>query len=110
MTGSLANGFFASKSVNSKGQGGLVDGRAIQIAYQLLGKAGNVFFFLTRGSGILLSMAWSGLWSFVILKVLGYAFGGIRVSVEAERDGLGWADHGEVRFFFPKKLTHVVHG
>jgi hypothetical protein len=49
--------------------------------------------------GISVSMVWSGIWSFLILKFLGFCFNGIRVSLEAEREGLGWADHGSVRFF-----------
>lgn len=46
--------------------------------------------------GIGVSMAWSGFWSVIILKLLGLIFGGIRVPLENEREGLGWADHGEV--------------
>lgn len=40
--GSLANGFFASTSINPNGQSGLVDGRPIQIAFQLLGKSRGI--------------------------------------------------------------------
>lgn len=80
LIGAFLNGFFASKDISPNGQNGLVNGHAIQIAYQLL--------------GIVLAAAWSALWTFVILKLLNFVIA-IRVDPSVEDIGLGYGEHGE---------------
>ena len=43
---------------------------------------------------MLLTLAWSGIGSFVIYKIVDLIVG-LRVSVEKEREGLDLTDHGE---------------
>ena len=65
------------------GHGYLVAGRpiAVQFGVQLL--------------GVLASMAWAGIFTFLILKLLDLALGGVRVDPEDEIVGLDVAVHGE---------------
>ena len=65
------------------GHGYLVAGRPIimQLGVQFL--------------GVLASMVWAGIFTFIILKVLDLTLGGIRVDPEDEMIGLDVAVHGE---------------
>jgi Amt family ammonium transporter len=55
---------------------------------------GNVGQIVTQIYGILATLVWSGVISFVILKVLDAAIG-LRVAPEIERDSLDIQLHGE---------------
>eukprot|EP01126_Amoeba_proteus_P016334 TRINITY_DN1754_c0_g1_i12.p1 TRINITY_DN1754_c0_g1~~TRINITY_DN1754_c0_g1_i12.p1 ORF type:complete len:247 (-),score=53.05 TRINITY_DN1754_c0_g1_i12:220-960(-) len=96
--GSMSNGFFASTDINPSGQKGLIQGHGIQIAYQLL--------------GIVVAISWTTFWTFSILKILEKIFGGLRVSLDVEKDGLGWEEHGEFiddfEFFHRKKFIPLT--
>ena len=47
-----------------------------------------------QSKAVLLTLAWSGIGSFIIFKVVDYVVG-LRASVEKEREGLDLTDHGE---------------
>jgi len=49
---------------------------------------------LAQVKAVLLTLAWSGLGSAIIFKVVDLIVG-LRVTVEEEREGLDLADHGE---------------
>jgi len=78
--GSLSNGIFSTRDINPQGQDSLISGRPIQLAYQLL--------------GVTVALAWSLIWTSIILVVLNKTIG-IRVLEEDETIGLGYAEHGE---------------
>ncbi|MBL8570979.1 MAG: ammonium transporter [Phreatobacter sp.] len=83
--GTLAAGIFAAGAVtatadNPAGLPGLLEGNPRQLLIQL--------------GGVLATIAWSGVGSFVLLKLIDAAIG-LRVTDEAERDGLDLALHGE---------------
>ena len=50
--------------------------------------------FGVQGIGIIATVAWAGIFSFIIIKII-QAFGGLRVSVEDEVEGLDITTHGE---------------
>jgi Amt family ammonium transporter len=79
--GALATGLFATKAVNSVGADGLFYGGGIdQVVKQLV--------------GIGVAVAWSGILTFVILKVLDVTVG-LRVDQKDELSGLDTTLHGE---------------
>lgn len=45
--------------------------------------------------GVLVTILWCGIASFVLYKITGLVTGGLRVSEEVEREGLDLAEHGE---------------
>ena len=49
---------------------------------------------ITQIKGVLLTLVWCGVGSFIIYKVVDILVG-LRVSVEQEREGLDLSDHGE---------------
>ncbi|WP_308874317.1 hypothetical protein [Thiothrix subterranea] len=49
---------------------------------------------ITQASGVLLTVVWSGVVSFVLFKLIDMTMG-LRVSEEEERQGLDTASHGE---------------
>ena len=77
--GALLTGVFALKAVG--GHSGLIEGNAHQVLIQL--------------EGILVTIIYDGILSFVILKVIDLTMG-LRVSKEDEMEGLDIALHGEV--------------
>jgi ammonium transporter, Amt family len=79
--GAILTGVFATKSVNPLGADGLIAGNPGQLVTQLI--------------AIAISYAIAGIGTFVILKGLELAFGGLRVKEEAEYQGLDINDHGE---------------
>jgi len=79
IVGAILTGVFADPAINSAGTG------------LLYGKPGQVWIQI---EGVLATLVWSGLVTLVLL-VLIKAVMGIRVSEEAERDGLDLALHGE---------------
>jgi Amt family ammonium transporter len=78
--GALLTGVFATSAVGGDAVKGLIDGNAAQIWIQL--------------KGILWTMGWCAVASFVLLKVVDLVIG-LRVDKDAEREGLDLALHGE---------------
>ncbi|HEY4163220.1 MAG TPA: ammonium transporter [Dongiaceae bacterium] len=79
--GAILTGVFGTKAIAGGDAAlGLVDGNGAQILIQI--------------EGVLLTLVWSGVGSFIILKVIDMVVG-IRVSEEVERDGLDLGLHGE---------------
>ena len=76
--GTLAAGLFAVNALG--GTSGLFDGNPSQV--------------MTQFYGIVATAVWCGVVSFVLLKIIDATIG-LRVSEEAERDGLDLALHGE---------------
>ena len=79
IVGALLTGVFAVKWVG--GTNGLL--------------AGNPHQMLLQAEGIVVTLAYSGVVSFIIVKVIDVAMG-LRVSPEDEREGLDITQHGEV--------------
>jgi ammonium transporter, Amt family len=79
--GTLSAGLFAVGAIsNPAGTSGLFDGNPGQVLIQL--------------EGIAFTVLWCGVVTFVLLKIIDATMG-LRVSEEAERDGLDLALHGE---------------
>ncbi|OHC82955.1 MAG: ammonia channel protein [Rhodospirillales bacterium RIFCSPLOWO2_12_FULL_67_15] len=76
--GALLTGVFAVKAVG--GTSGLIEGNAVQVLIQLWGIAGTI--------------VWSGIASYVLLKIVDAVIG-LRVDEETEVGGLDLALHGE---------------
>ncbi len=79
--GAILTGVFAVAAVGGEGHSGLIDGNAGQVWIQFLGTIATI--------------VWSGVISFIILKVIDM-FIGLRVSAEVEVEGLDINLHGEV--------------
>jgi Amt family ammonium transporter len=79
ITGALLTGVFAANAVG--GHSGLIEGNPGQM--------------LLQAEGILVTIAYSGIASFIILKLIDLTIG-LRVSESDEREGLDLAQHGEV--------------
>jgi Amt family ammonium transporter len=79
ITGALLTGVFAKKAINSLGSG-LIDGNAYQVVIQIYGILGTLIYDAVATLIIL----------YVIKAVIG-----LRVSDEAEREGLDISLHGE---------------
>ena len=77
--GALGIGVFASESLG--GTGFNTDGMASQL--------------FAQGAGVAFTLVYSGAVSFVLLKLIGPLVGGLRVSEEAESEGLDITSHGE---------------
>jgi Amt family ammonium transporter len=77
-TGTLLTGVFATASIG--GTAGLLEGNARQVAIQLY--------------GIAVTLVWSGVATFVLLKAIGF-FIPLRVSQQNEVEGLDVTQHGE---------------
>ena len=77
--GAMLTGVFAIKDIG--GTSGLLEGNAAQLALQ--------------AQGVLYTVVWSGIVSFVLLKLIDLTIG-LRVSPEQESDGLDISLHGEV--------------
>jgi Amt family ammonium transporter len=78
MIGTLMTGVFAAAAIG--GVPGLIEGNPRQLLIQLYGVA--------------VTLLWSGVLTFVLLKVLG-AFVPLRVSLQQELEGLDISQHGE---------------
>ena len=79
--GALLTGVFAVAAVGGAGHSGWLDGHPYQLVLQ--------------AEGIAVTLVYSGIASFVILKAIDLTMG-LRVSTDAEREGLDLAQHGEV--------------
>ncbi|MGE3293254.1 MAG: ammonium transporter [Geminicoccaceae bacterium] len=80
MVGAILTGVFAVGSVGGDAARGLLDGNPGQLWIQLV--------------GVLWTVAWCAIATFVILKVLDLVMG-LRVDTDSERQGLDLALHGE---------------
>ncbi len=78
--GSLATGLFSSKAINPAGADGLLLGNTTQLGIQAL--------------GVVITIAVSGLLTYMILKAIS-VFTKLRVSEAEEEKGLDMAQHGE---------------
>jgi len=76
--GAIGTGIFVSPALGGVG----VDG------YSMMGQV------MTQATGVLVTVVWSGVVSFVLFKLIDVTMG-LRVSEEAEREGLDTATHGE---------------
>jgi Amt family ammonium transporter len=80
IVGAVLTGVFAVGAVGGDAARGLIDGNAAQIWIQI--------------EGVLWTVGWSGIASFVLLKVIDLVMG-LRVDSDSEREGLDLALHGE---------------
>jgi Amt family ammonium transporter len=86
--GMLMLGFFASTQVNAAiADTWKTSGHAVSLA-------GSAAQFANQLKGVLFTMAYAGVGTFVLLKLVGAA-GGLRVSEEEETLGLDLSQHGE---------------
>jgi Amt family ammonium transporter len=79
--GAILTGVFAVSAVGGEGHSGLIDGNAHQVWVQFL--------------GTLATIVWSGVVSYIILKVVDMIVG-LRVTKEVEVEGLDINLHGEI--------------
>ena len=79
--GALLTGVFAVAAIGGTGKSGVIDGNPAQMILQL--------------EGIGMTLVWSGVVSFVILKLIDLTIG-LRVSKDIEVEGLDLALHGEI--------------
>jgi len=77
-TGTLLTGVFAARAIGNVS--GLTEGHVMQVLIQLY--------------GIAVTLAWSGIATFVLLKAVS-AFVPLRVDKQAEVEGLDVTQHGE---------------
>ena len=89
MLGSLLLGVYASSAVNPDGPDGLLFGNSDQITIQAV--------------GVVVSLAWSGFGTWLIMLLLQYSVGA-RISREAESQGLDSSQHGEHSY----KIIHQL--
>jgi len=82
-TGAILTGVFATTAVNAAGRNGLIAGNPSQLVPQIV--------------GVLVTMVFSFVVSFAILKVID-ATVGLRVDAEAEETGLDLSDHAETGY------------
>ena len=82
--GMLATGLFATVSVNAAGADGLFNGNPAQLGRQTL--------------AVLITVAFVGVGTFVIGKVVGLMTHGLRASAEDEENGLDITEHGETAY------------
>jgi len=80
IVGALLTGVFAVAGVGGTGRSGLIDGNPHQL--------------LVQAEGVILTLLWSGIGSWLLLKAIDLCIG-LRVSREAEIEGLDMALHGE---------------
>ena len=78
ITGTLLCGVFAVKAVGDSS--GLIDG--------------NPQLVLTQFYGVVITLAWTAIVTFVLLKLVG-AFAPLRVTIQQELEGLDISQHGE---------------
>ncbi|MFO1075257.1 MAG: ammonium transporter [Geminicoccaceae bacterium] len=80
IVGALLTGVFATSAVGGSAASGLIDGNSAQLLIQV--------------KGVLYTVVWCGVASFVMLKLLDLVIG-LRVDRDSEREGLDLALHGE---------------
>ncbi|MRR11359.1 ammonium transporter, partial [bacterium] len=82
-TGAILTGVFASTAVNAAGADGLLAGNAAQLVPQVV--------------GVLVTIAFSFIVSFIILKLIDRTIG-LRVDAEVEERGLDISEHAEAGY------------
>jgi hypothetical protein len=82
--GALGLGLFAQLRIDPSGADGAFYGNGMQFVYQLV--------------GVLLTAAYAGFWTLVLLKFLDIIHGGIRVTEDEEEVGVDWAEHHEIAY------------
>ncbi|MGE5514607.1 MAG: ammonium transporter, partial [Bacteroidota bacterium] len=80
IVGAVLTGVFAVAAIGGTGKAGLIDGNAAQVLLQI--------------KGVLVTIAWTGIVSVVLLKLIDLTVG-LRVTKETEVEGLDLALHGE---------------
>ena len=90
LVGSLLLGFFATKGVNALGADGLFNGGGTKLLVNQLIASGA-------------TLAWSGTFSFIIAMAIHKTIG-LRVSEEAEAEGLDLAEHQETAYSFSGRI------
>ncbi|MEI6236450.1 MAG: ammonium transporter [Planctomycetota bacterium] len=83
ITGAILTGVFCTRSVNSLGANGLLNGNASQLVNQ--------------AAAVGVTVVLSGVATFVILKIVD-ALVGLRITVEEEQEGLDLTQHGETGY------------
>jgi Amt family ammonium transporter len=89
--GALGTGILVNPAL---GGAGIVDYSTADFA---AGYAGTATQLWAQLKGVLVTLAWSGIGSLVLYKVVDVTIG-LRPTVEAEREGLDLASHGEVAY------------
>jgi len=89
--GAIATGILVNPAL---GGAGIVDYSTADFA---AGYAGTATQVLAQLKGVLVTVVWSGIGSFIIFKIVD-SIVGLRVSVEAEREGLDLSSHGEAAY------------
>ncbi|MQW90166.1 ammonium transporter [Sinorhizobium saheli] len=89
--GAIATGILVNPAL---GGAGIVDYSTADFA---AGYAGTATQVLAQLKGVLVTVVWSGIGSAILFKVVD-AIVGLRVSVEAEREGLDLSSHGEAAY------------
>jgi len=89
--GALLTGVFVNPAL---GGAGIVDYSTADFAATYAGTATQVWAQL---KGVLVTVAWSGIGSIILYKIVDVIVG-LRVPVEAEREGLDLATHGEAAY------------
>ncbi|WP_018236002.1 ammonium transporter [Ensifer sp. BR816] len=89
--GAIGTGILVNPAL---GGAGIVDYSTADFA---AGYAGTATQVLAQLKGVLVTVVWSGIGSFILFKVVD-AIVGLRVSVEAEREGLDLSSHGEAAY------------
>lgn len=79
--GAILVGIFATTSVNPAGADGLLAGNPSQLLVQII--------------SVVVTYAFVGIMAFVLLKITAGITGGLRISKEAEMEGMDLAEHGE---------------
>jgi len=82
--GALGLGLFAQLRMDPLGANGAFYGHPMQLVYQLV--------------GVLLTIAWAGFWTVVLLKFLDWLHNGVRVGEDEEEVGLDWSEHHEIAY------------
>jgi Amt family ammonium transporter len=95
--GALGTGIIADPAL---GGAGIVDYTACEVANgAFTGVCGSAAYdmaaqVLIQAKAVLMTIAWSGIGSFVVFIIIGVLVG-LRVTEETEREGLDIPDHGE---------------
>jgi Amt family ammonium transporter len=91
IVGALGTGILVDPAL---GGAGIVDYSTADFA---AGYAGTVAQVTAQGKAVLVTLLWSGIGSAILYKIVDLIVG-LRVTVEAEREGLDLSSHGEVAY------------
>jgi Amt family ammonium transporter len=90
IVGALLTGVFAAPSLGGSGIWDYVANKA-SADYSIWGQ------LMTQGTGVLTTIVWSGVVAFIAFKLVDLTIG-LRVTEEAEREGLDTTSHGEAAY------------